>query len=642
MRQKLDTTETVHSHEHTRPAHTHGDGARLKAGAQGILQRGLSELLAMTKGLRFQPLPSEKYPLPLAQLAYRQVPEVETVRADVEARLSSDPVSVLEPALALLELYECNQADIAEHVLDDMKFIRTCFASKRANGWIAVVGNGDRGKVESAINARWQYKFFSGPARQTNVYALLSMLARYAYVYGRIPSGDAHAASHFIEDHTPGLVICRGKMSDLELTLSLAAMKMGVPAIVPENYPFPLGRMVRADALADVVESVVAFPNIRRLLNTPEIPQLPDYCDAENSKQQVPQDIVWGDTSESFYFVRKGSVEKSGTEVVGSPGKSAHAPMGVIVTIEAEPMDAFDRRYIERQAITALTQMDGVGITHTDDRFVLWQAKDTKLKPARIGEVLIATIHREWPKLSKVRVQVIFDPKHLEALVAIVRQGKLARLEEIDSTTEDSMDQLYTCVGCSPFAPDHVCVVTPQRPPQCNRPFEMIKTGALYAYDDMTNIHHSRMQQDINSFRRIEKGKCLDALRGEWEGVNAAAAELTQGRTTRVQLHCIDEFPHTGCGCFRLIMFKTDLPKPGIGIMDASYEGASPDGRTWADLHYALAGKQAPGMAGGSFAYLSSEKFLQAHKGWSSVVWISPKVAGIFSGRPPKGIMVGQ
>ena len=282
----------------------------------------------MTKGLRFQPLPSEKYPLPLAQLAYRQVPDVETVRADVEARLSSDPVSVLEPALALLELYECNQPDIAEHVLEDMKFIRTCFASKRANGWIAVLGDADRDEVETRHQRAVAVQVLQRAGAADERLRPAEHAGAVCVRLRADPVRRCARGGHFIEDHTPGLLVCRGKMSDLELTLSLAAMKMGVPAIVPENYPFPLGRTVRADASTDIVESVVAFPNIRRLLNTPEIPQLPDYCDAENAKQQVPQDIVWGDTPESFYFVRKGSVEKTGTEVVGSPGKSPHAPHG--------------------------------------------------------------------------------------------------------------------------------------------------------------------------------------------------------------------------------------------------------------------------------------------------------------------------
>ncbi len=228
-------THAHHSHDHAHGPHTHGAGIRLEPQVKAILQRGLTELLRLSEGLSFSPLPSARYPSPLARLAYRTMPDVQTVQADVRARLDSDPVSVLEPALALLELCECNQPDMAEQILEDMNFIRACFAGKRCNGWVCVIGDTDRAEIESTVNNQWQFKFFSGPSRATNVYVLLNMLARYAYVYGRIPFGDAHAASHFVEDHTPGLLICRGKMSDLELTLSLAAMKMGVPAIVPAD-----------------------------------------------------------------------------------------------------------------------------------------------------------------------------------------------------------------------------------------------------------------------------------------------------------------------------------------------------------------------------------------------------------------------
>ena len=74
-------------------------------------------------------------------------------------------------------------------------------------------------------------------------------------------------------------------------------------------------------------------------------------------------------------------------------------------------------------------------------------------------------------------------------------------------------------------------------------------------------------------------------------------------------------------------MFKTDQPQPGIGIMERGYKGRAPDGRTWQDLHYALGGKQAPGFAGIAWDYLRSPKFLAAHGGWKSVVWVSPKVS---------------
>ena len=76
--------------------------------------------------------------------------------------------------------------------------------------------------------------------------------------------------------------------------------------------------------------------------------------------------------------------------------------------------------------------------------------------------------------------------------------------------------------------------------------------------------------------------------------------------------------------------------------MDRGFEGRAADGRTWPDLHYSLAGKQAPGIAGAVPGYLSSPKFLKAHGGWKSVVWVSPKIAEIMGDRLPEGIEVGS
>ena len=453
-----------------------------------------------------------------------------------------------------------------DHFLEDMPFLSACFNSKRCNGWIAAMGDGDRMETEAAVNARWQFKFFSGPARPTGAYYLLSMLARYAFVYGRVPPGDMHDLGHFVEDYCPGLILCRGKMSDLEFALSLAAMKMGVPAVVPSDYPFALGRTIRADGIEEIVEAVVGFANIRRLLSLPEIPQIPAYCDPANAQQQISPAIVWGGTANSFVIVRKGPVPSRGFCVVGQPGRD----IGIVVTVNAEPMDGFDREYIEQSIVPRLGTMKGVGFQFTDDEFCILQAPDTNLDPARIGEVLVAAVGNLFPKLKdKVFLEVIFDPAMLQSMAAGVRSEKQARRREIEIATEEGVDWFIGCTGCSPFAPDHVCIITPQRPPQCGRPLGMLKTGACHSYDDLTNIHHSRLQRYVNSFCAIDKGQCLDAHRGEWSGVNAHAAKMTQGRTKRVFLHRLDGFPHTGCGCFQMILFRTNTPRAGIGIMGA-------------------------------------------------------------------------
>jgi hypothetical protein len=605
--------------------HSHLFDTGLSPDALTILERGLRELLELTGGLGFLPLPSERYPYPLALGIYGETPDPKQVRADIRARIATDPLGALESALVLLELYASNQPGTAALTADDDVFLRQAFNSKRLNGWVALLGDADPLETTAALGARWQLKFFAADQGVIGLYCLLNMLVRYAFVYGRTPPGDSHLLGHFVEDFTPGLVVCRGKLNALEAVLSLAAMRIGVPAITPSSYPFPFGRQVRASSLAELVEAVSSFSTIRRLLEHPEIAPLPEYLAGESMTSRFEPAAIWGDTPESCYLLEKGPVAACGVEVSGTPA----GPMGVLVTVDAEPMDAFDRRYIEARAALVLSRMPGISAQQSSGRLIIRLAPRADLALERVGECLIAAIRHEFPRIEKILVRLVFDRERLEPLKQTIAAERARRLDEVRAATEENVPEFVTCVGCSAFAPDHVCILTPERAPQCGRAYEFIKTGAHYGYDDMTNIHHRSLHAGLNSFGTCPKGTLLDEAAGEWSGVNEAAARLTGGRIKRVQLHSLDEAPHTGCGCFQMILFKTDQPKVGIGLVDRGFTGRVPDGRSWRDLHYALGGKQTPGLAGAAWTYLRSPKFLAAHGGWESVVWTSPKIAAL-------------
>jgi acetyl-CoA decarbonylase/synthase complex subunit beta len=608
--------------------HGHHPNPGLSPDARAILQQGLNEVLELTDGLGYRPLPSERYPYPLALGIYGELPDPKRIRADISGRIATDPLSTLESGLVLLELYACNQPGTASLVADDDVFLSQVFNSKRLNGWAALLGDADPRETSAALGARWQLKFFGAEKGVIGLYVLLNMLTRYAFVYGRTPAGDSHLLGHFVEDFTPGLLVCRGRLSAVEAVLALAAMRIGVPAITPCDYPFLFGRQVRASSLVEVVEAVGRFATIRRLLEHPEITALPKYPAGESATDRFEPAATWGNTPESFYFLDKGQVETCGVEVSGTPA----GPMGVLITVDAEPMDAFDRRYIESRAALLLPKMPGVSLKHGSGRLTVELAPSADFVPERSGECLLAAIRYEFPRIEKIRVQIVFDREWLRATKESINAGRARRLDEIQAATEENVPEFITCVGCSAFAPDHVCILTPHRAPQCGRPYEFIKTGAHYGYDDMTNIHHRALHAGLNSFGTCSKGELLDAAAGEWSGSNEAAARLTGGRIKRVQLHSLEEAPHTGCGCFQMILFKTDRPKAGIGLVDRGFKGRVPDGRTWRDLHYALGGKQTPGLTGAAWSYLQSPKFLAAHGGWKGVVWASPKIAA-FTGR---------
>jgi len=106
--------------------HHHDHRASLPREAGAILRRGLAELLQLTDGLEFRPVVSERFPLPLALAVYGEVPDPKMVRADVRARIETDPLSLLEVGLVLLELYACNQPGAAASVPDDDAFLTRC------------------------------------------------------------------------------------------------------------------------------------------------------------------------------------------------------------------------------------------------------------------------------------------------------------------------------------------------------------------------------------------------------------------------------------------------------------------------------------------------------------------------------------
>lgn len=87
--------------------------------------------------------------------------------------------------------------------------------------------------------------------------------------------------------------------------------------------------------------------------------------------------------------------------------------MGGLVTVDAEPMDAFDRRYIESRAALLLPKMPGVSAQHGSGRLTLQLVPSTDFVLERIGEYLIAAIRHEFSRIEKIRVRIVFDRERL-------------------------------------------------------------------------------------------------------------------------------------------------------------------------------------------------------------------------------------
>ena len=144
---------------------------------------------------------------------------------------------------------------------------------------------------------------------------------------------------------------------------------------------------------------------------------------------------------------------------------------------------------------------------------------------------------------------------------------------------------------CQSFAPNHVCVINPER------------VGLCGAY----NWLDCKASFEINPTgpnQPVPKGTCIDPVKGELHGPNEFVYQHSNQTVERVTFYSIMDAPMTSCGCFECIMV---IVPEANGFMIVSREDPSmtPCGMTFSTLAgTAGGGMQTPGMMGFGKYYL--------------------------------------
>jgi acetyl-CoA synthase len=175
--------------------------------------------------------------------------------------------------------------------------------------------------------------------------------------------------------------------------------------------------------------------------------------------------------------------------------------------------------------------------------------------------------------------------------------------------TDESVETFYSCTVCQSYAPDHVCVITPQRLGLC---------GAYNWLDGRANYEISPSGPN----QPILKGRTIDHVKGEWEGVNKFVYERSNRKVERFCAYSLLESPMTSCGCFECIVAILPLAN-GVMVVNREFLSVTPSGMSFGELaSVAGGGAQTPGFLGVGRLYLSSPKFLAADGGVKRIVWM--------------------
>lgn len=471
------------------------------------------------------------------------------------------------------------------------------------------------------------------------IYAL-GFATRSALTFGGMKGGMARDILLYNKNRVFAFVLALGEVDDIKYATAAGAINFGFPVIadtvIPEILPtgvttyehvvsMPFGEIDGKDDLERAEKLVQKCVEVRGVkLKLTEVPVPVPYGSAFEGEVVRKQDMrieFGGKHSRCFEYLRMldfDAVEDGKLTVVG-PGFETQAvgaamDMGLVVEVAGRKMQKDFEPVLERQIHHFVNGASG--IQHIGQRDIAWirisqAAADKGFNLKHFGDILHARFHGDFGAIvDKVQITIYTEPTEVEKWLGLARTAYDERNVRLGTMTDESVEEFYSCTLCQSFAPNHVCVVTPER------------LGLCGAYNWL-DCKASFQINPTGPNQPIKKSQTLDPTKGYWAGTNEFTDGASHQQVKEVAIYSIMENPMTACGCFECIAMV--IPEAN-GIMIVSREDTSltPAGMTFSTLAgMAGGGLQTPGIMGHGKFYILSPKFISADGGFKRVVWMS-------------------
>jgi acetyl-CoA synthase len=435
-------------------------------------------------------------------------------------------------------------------------------------------------------------------------------------------------------------VLALGEVDDLKYAAAAGAINYGFPVIadtiIPEILPtgvttyehvvsMPFSKIDGADDLEKAEQLVQKCIEVRGVkIKMTEVPIPVPYGSAFEGEVVRKTDLrveFGGKHSRCFEYLSTAPLEEvidGKVEVIGNDFSTIPAQgnmnVGVVVKVAGRQMQADFEPVLERQIHYFVNGASG--IQHVGQRDIAWirvsnNAAEKGFNLEHIGKILHARFHADFGAIvDKVQVTIYTDQKLFDEWLSKARESYDFRNKRLADLTDDKVEEFYSCTLCQSFAPNHVCVVSPQRLGLCGA-YNWLDCKASFS------INPTGPNQPI------KLGKQIDARKGYWEGTNSYAGMGSHGVVNEVSMYSIMENPMTACGCFECIVML--IPEAnGVMVLSREDTAMTPAGMTFSTLAgIAGGGLQTPGVMGVGKYYLISPKFISADGGFKRVVWMS-------------------
>lgn len=494
--------------------------------------------------------------------------------------------------------------------------------------------------AEEGIEMNWDtFLVPYGKDTSAAVHAL-NFAARSAMTFGGIEPGNLERGREILlynKERVHAFVLALGKdagvnedqvITDEKYATAAGAINFGFPVLSDVDLPqiLPTGICTYEHVVSNIPRETIVpkATEVRGLeikITKVDIP-LPYGAgfEGERVRKEQMQVQFGGKYSDAFELLRGAPMEEledGKIELIGpdidQAQEGAAMPLGILVQVAGRKFQEDFETVLERRIHEFISCANG--IFHMGQRAIVWiriskEAFEKGFRLKHLGEILVAKLHDEFSKLlDKVQVTIITDEAKLKAPLEEAKRVYHERDERLGGMTDEDVDTFYSCILCQSYAPNHVCIVTPQRLGLC---------GA-YTWLDCRASHELNPHGPNEP---VKKGKCLDEVKGQWEGINEYLVQKSNGNLERFNAYSIIADPMTSCGCFECITVV--LPETnGVMIVNREFTEMTPVGMTFSTMAGQVGGGvQTPGFIGMGKMYITSEKFISAEGGLKRVVWM--------------------
>lgn len=481
---------------------------------------------------------------------------------------------------------------------------------------------------EEGIQMGWETRLVPFGADVTACIHALGFATRAALSFGNAQPGDYQKVLRYNKNRVFAFVLAFGPVDDEKHAQAAGAINYGFPTIADTDIDniLPTGICTYEHVVSPISDDKIVAKAIEvrglkiTIAKVPvPVPFGPAFQGERVRKEDMHVELA-GQPKPGFEFltskeldeVEDGKIEIIGPEI-DEVKEGSQIPLAIWVEVAGREMQPDFEPILERQIHDFINCANGV--FHMGQRDINWvriskEAKQKGFKFKHFGSILHAKMHGEYGKIfDKVQIKIYTREKEILELIDIARNVYHQRDARLADMTDEAVDTFYSCALCQSFAPNHVCIITPERSGLCGA-YNWLDGKAAY------QINPTGPNQPV------KKGKVIDAVKGQWEEINEFVFTNSHKSLEFFNAYSIIEHPMTSCGCFECI--SCVLPSTnGIMTVYRNCAGMTPSGMKFSTLAGTVGGgAQTPGFIGHSKQYIASKKFISADGGAKRLVWM--------------------